>query len=330
MTQTIPAYEAVGNRSQNPRQAVHVQRRAEKFFYNQVLQELKDQFLDFMNDGFSAQLINDKTKRLVDDIIGTIGNVRLDRLNSVRFFIEHEDLFRSITEILAELPQKDRIDGLLGSSDMARKYSIVLTLRPPGAERMSENQPHGDPVTISIIMDVLMRWLVFARERQQALGNILAGLENIEVNDLEQYSCLPDTIGDIALNMAAYAELQMIIEDTMKKTLSRKDTKPVAKRWFWEKVIVQGIELINEFCHDGKCTPNCRKIHDPAIEKTAAILSLLYPDRFHGSTNDIAGQIKARYFEVRYPKTEEDRFIRNLFSRCADENVKTIDDSSQL
>lgn len=329
MTETRPAYKTIGNRSQNPKQAVHTQRRAEKFFYNQILQELKDQFLEFMHDGFSAQLINDKTKMLVDDIIGTIGNVRLDRLNSVRFFIEHEDVFRSITEILGELPQKDRIDSLLGSSDMARKYSIVLTLRPPGAERMSERQPHGDPVTVSIVMDVLMRWLVYARERQQALGDILAGLEQTAVNDLEQYSCLPDTMGDISLNMAAYAELQVIIEDTMKKTLSRKDPKPVAKRWFWEKVIVQGIELINDFCHDAKCQPDCRKIHDLAIEKTAAILSLLYPDRFHGSTDDIAGQIKARYFEVRHPKTEEDRFIRNLFSRCVDENVKTIDDSSQ-
>jgi len=330
MTETGPVYKTIGNRSQNPKQAVHIQRRAEKFFYNQILQELKDQFLEFMNDGFSAQLINDKTKRLVDDIIGTIGNVRLDRLNSVRFFIEHEDIFRNITEILAELPQKDRIEGLFSSSDMARKYSIVLTLRPPGAERMGEKQPHSDPVTISITMDVLMRWLVYARERQQALGDILAGLEQIEVSDLEQYSCLPDTMGDISLNMAAYAELQVIIEDTMKKTLSRKDLKPVAKRWFWEKVIVQGIELLNDFCHHVQCPPDCRKIHDPAIEKTAAILSLLYPDHFHGSADDVAGQIKARYFEVRYPKTEEDRFIRNLFSHSVDENVKTIDDSSQL
>lgn len=329
MTETRPAYKIIGNGSQDPRRAVHVQKRAEKFFYNQILQDLKDQFLDFMNDGFSAQLVNERTRRLVDDIIGTVGNVRLDRLNSVRFFIEHDDVFRSITEILRELPQKERIDSLLGNDDATRKYSIVLTLRPPGAERMSERQPHSDPVATSIIMDVLMRWLTYARERQKALGDILAGLERVEASDLEQYSCLPDTIGDVCRNMATYAELQQIIENTMKKTLSAKDCKPAPKRWFWEKVIVQGIELINDFCHDAKCPSDCRKIHDQAIEKTAAILILLYPDHFRGSADNVAGQIKARYFEVRYPANEEDRFIRNLFSRYVDDSMKTIDDSSQ-
>jgi len=306
---------------------VRAQRRAENFFYNQILQELKDQFLEFMNDGFSAQLINEKTKRLVDDFIANIGNIRLDRLNSVRFFIEHEELFGSITGILGGLPQKDRINDLLNSADMTRKYSIVLTLRPPGAEQMSDRRPTQDPVTTSIIMDVLTRWLAFARERQQVLDGILAGLEKTEASDLEQYSCLPDMIRDISLNIGTYGELQAIIEDIMNKLLSRKDLKPTAKRWFWEKVIVQGVELINAYCHDEECLPDCRKIHDLALETTAGILCLIYPDHFPDSTDVVAAQIRERYFEIRYPQNEEDAFIRNLFSRHLDEETKLIDRS---
>ncbi|MBP7526794.1 MAG: hypothetical protein KA801_02655 [Syntrophorhabdaceae bacterium] len=327
MTETKLAYKTVTNAGQNPRQPLRAQRRAEKFFYSQILQELKDQFLEFMNDGFSAQLINEKTKRLVDDLIANIGNIRLDRLNSVRFFIEHEDLFESITAILGELPQKDRINDLLNSTDMTRKYSIVLTLRPPGAEQMGDRRLTQDPVTTSIIMDVLTRWLAFARERQEILEGILAGLEEIEVTDLEQYSCLPDTIRDISLNIGTYGDLRGIIEDIMNKLLSWKELKPTAKRWFWEKVIVQGVELINTYCHDGECLPDCPKIHDLALETTAGILCLIYPDHFPDSPDAVAAQIKERYFEIRYPQNEGDAFIRNLFSHHLDEETKLIDRS---
>jgi|GEM_PF-2042129 len=319
MTDTKLAYKKVTNMGQGLRQPVRAQRRAEKFFYNQILQELKDQFLEFMNDGFSARLINEKTKRLVDDLIANIGNIRIDRLNSVRFFIEHEDLFGSITAILGELPQKDRINELLNSADMTRKYSIVLTLRPPGAEQMGDRHLTQDPVTTSIIMDVLTRWLAFARERQQVLEGVLAGLEKTEVTELEQYSCLPDTIRDISLNIGTYGELQAIIEDIMNKLLSWKDLKPTAKRWFWEKVIVQGVELINAYCHGEECPPGCRKTHDLAMETTAGILCLIYPNHFPDSPNVAAARIKERYFEIRYPQNEEDAFIKNLFSRHLDE-----------
>jgi hypothetical protein len=265
--------------------------------------------------------VDEKTRRLVDDLIGSIGSVRPDRLNSVRFFIEHEDLFRDIAAILRELPQKDRIEDLLGSHDVTRRYSIALVLRPPGAEQMGARCLSKDPVTTSIIMEVMTRWLAFARERQEVLGSVLSALDQAQRSDLEEYTCLPDTVREISLNIGAYGELQGIIETTMKRVLSRQDTRPAAKRWFWEKVIVQGVELINDHCHDERCAPFCLMIHDEAFAATAAILALLYPDHFTGGPEESAAGIKERYFQIRYPASEEDSFIRNLFSRYLDERT---------
>lgn len=323
MSPTGIACRTIEGAQYSMRQPANSQRRAEKFFYNQILHQLKDQFLEFMNDRFSAQFLNDKTKKLVDDLINNIGNVRLDKLNSIRFFIEHEDIFDNITDVLQGLPQKDRINAVLGSSDMSRKYSIALTFRPPGAERMAGKQLENDPVTVSVIMDVFMRWLDFIRQREQSLAGILRELEKIEINAIEQYSCLPDTIRDITLNLKTYGELRVILEDTMNKTLSQNDMKPSAKRWFWEKVIVQGVELLNDFCHDERCpSQGCTKVHDLAITKTAEILAILYPHRYNCAPDLIASEIKEFYFRIRYPRKGEDSFIRNLFSRYADEEKR--------
>jgi len=327
MTQTKLATNTAANRTEASGQSGRVQRRAERFFYNQVVRELKDQFLEFMNDGFSARLIDEKTRRLVDDLMGSIGSVRLDKLNSVRFFMEHEDLFSDIAHLLRDLPQKDRVEVLLASTDMTRKYSIALVLRPPGAEQMSVRRLTNDPVTTSIVMDVMTRWLAYARERQKVLGDILSALDRGEGTDLEEYTRLPDTLNDITLNMGAYEELEGIIEDIMNKVLSRQDAKPVAKRWFWEKVIVQGIELINDYCHTEDCAPDCRRTHDEAPHTTAAILALIYPDHFTGSPEETAAQIRERYFQIRHPANDQDAFIKNLFSRYVDEKTETADPS---
>ncbi len=78
MTQMKLAY-TVAKGEQGTQRPMHAQRRAERFFRSRILKDLKDQFLEFMNDGFSARLIDEKTKRLVDDLTGS-GGVRLDRL----------------------------------------------------------------------------------------------------------------------------------------------------------------------------------------------------------------------------------------------------------
>ncbi len=323
MTQIKLAHRTVANGEQRTQRPIHAQRRAERFFRGRILQDLKGQFLEFMNDGFSAQLIDEKTKRLVDDLTGSSGGVRLDRLGSIRFFVEREDLFRDISEILRRLPQKDRIEDLLASADMTRRYSIALALRPPGAELMGASGPRQDPVTTSIIMDVMTRWLACIRQRREVLGDVLSALDGKEGTDLEEYSGLPETLDDISLNMDTYRELEGIIEDVMNKLLSRQDTKPVAKRWFWEKVIVQGIELINNYCHNEGCPPDCRRIHDEAPDVAAAILRLIYPDRFTGGPEETAAEIMGRYLQIRHPANDEDTFIRNLFSRHIDEDPET-------
>lgn len=326
MTQIKLAYSTVAKGEQGTQRPMHAQRRAERFFRSRILRDLKDQFLEFMNDGFSAQLIDEKTKRLVDDLTGSSG-VRLDRLGSIRFFVEQENLFRDISEILRKLPQKDRIADLLASADMTRRYVIALALRPPGAELMGANSPRHDPVTTSIIMDVMARWLTCARQRRKVLCDILSELDAREGTGLEEYSRLPETLNDISLNVDTYRELEGIIEDVMNKLLPRQEAKPVAKRWFWEKVIVQGIELINDYCHGEACPPDCRHIHEEACDAAAAILGLIYPDRFPGSLEETVAEIMERYLQIRHPANNEDAFIRNLFSRYLDEEPETVDPS---
>jgi hypothetical protein len=173
-------------------------------------------------------------------------------------------------------------------------------------------------------MDVMTRWLTRARQRQEVLGGILSVLDAKEGTDLEEYSRLPETLRDISLNMDTYRELEGIIEDVMNKLLSRQEAKPVAKRWFWEKVIVQGIELINDYCHGEACPPDCRRIHGEAPEAAAAILRLIYPDRFTAGPEETAAEIMGRYLEIRHPANDEDAFIRNLFSRYLDEDPETV------
>ncbi|HOD74880.1 MAG TPA: hypothetical protein PKJ17_02560, partial [Syntrophorhabdaceae bacterium] len=162
------------------------------------------------------------------------------------------------------------------------------------------------------------------RQRQEVLGRVLSVLDAKEGTDLEEYSRLPETLKDIALNMDTYRELEGIIEDVMNKLLSRQEAKPVAKRWFWEKVIVQGIELINDFCHGEACPPDCRRIHSEAPEAAAAILRLIYPDRFTAGPEETAAEIMGRYLQIRHPANDEDAFIRSLFSRYLEEDPETV------
>ncbi len=130
MTQMKLAY-TVAKGEQGTQRPMHAQRRAERFFRSRILKDLKDQFLEFMNDGFSARLIDEKTKRLVDDLTGS-GGVRLDRLGSIRFFVEQEDLFRDISETLRKLPQKDRIADLLARDRKCSAASFPCSMQRKG------------------------------------------------------------------------------------------------------------------------------------------------------------------------------------------------------
>ena len=296
-----------------------MQKKAEKFFYSHILHELREQFQQFMNDPLSAQLMGDKTKKLIDDLINDMGKIKIDKLNSVRFFCENEDIFNKIIDCLQDVPQSDKINAMFLSNDMSKKYLIPFTLRPPGSERMFQRQTEADPITMSIIMEVLTRWLHFARARETALPRLLDELEKIGENAFEQYTSLSETTAEVKENIEAYKELVTILEETINKTISQPEMKPTLKRYFWEKVIVQGIELINDFCHDDQCIENnCTRIHDLAIRKTAEFLKIIYPDHFDKSIENIKSEVMARYFEIRRPQTETDSFIGCLFSRYSE------------
>jgi hypothetical protein len=296
-----------------------MQRKAEKFFYSHILHELGEQFRQFMSDPLSAQLIDNKTKKLIDDLINNMGKIKIDKLNSVRFFCENEALFYDIIDCLQDVPQSEKINAMFLSDDISKKYLIPFTLRPPGYEQMFQGQIEADPVTMSIIMEVLTRWLNFAKEREKTLPRLLDELEKIEEIEFEEYASLPEMKAEVKENIEAYKELVTILEETISKTISQPEMKPTLKRYFWEKVIVQGIELINDFCHNDQCIENnCTKIHDLAIKKTAELLKIIYPDHFDGSIENIKNEVMARYFEIRRPQTETDSFIGHLFSRYSE------------
>jgi len=296
-----------------------VPRRAEKIFYNYIMPELKEQFQQFMDDGFSAQLLSDNARRLVDDLINSIGEAKIDKLNAVRFFCENDALFNLIIDSLQDLPQSGKLNGMFLSNDMNRKYLIPLTLRPPGAEQISQGPAEIDPVTISIMMEVFTRWLDFAKAREKALGGLVEEFGKVDNTGFEQYAGLPAIATEMKENIEMYRELAALLEETIGKVITKPEAKPALKRYFWEKVIVQGVEVINDFCHNDVCVTNrCAKVHNLAIEKTAELLKIIYPEQFIGSIQETTSRIMARYFEIRLPQTEADNFIRRLFSRYAE------------
>ena len=316
---------SAGSKSMERDRVKALQRKAEKFFYNHILRELKEQFQEFVEDQVFAQFLDDKTKRLIDDLIKSIGKVKIDKLKAIKFFSGKTDLFHQIIECLRDVPQNDKLLALFESDDMGKRYLLPLTLRPHGAEGALQKEPEADPVTTSIIMEVLSRWLDFARGKKATLSILVEELEKIKENEFEHYTALPAIISEMKEHTLAYTELVVILEDTVNKTIAHPEMKPTFKRYFWEKVIVQSIELINDFCHVEACAKHdCLIIHDLTINKTAELLKIIYPEHFTEDIAHVASQIKTRYLEIRYGKTEADTFIRQLYSRYSEDRGRVV------